>query len=138
MNRKNILIAGVLAVGLILILQLFNLQILNEEYKITGVGTNEYSLAWDAAGNLYGGNATNEFVKGYALPRTEPFTTKAASKYSFVKTADGLVGVEGVEVDANAPVKYYNLQGIEVDGDNLSNGIYIKVQGKKSTKIYVK
>ncbi len=111
---------------------------LNEEYKITGVGSNEYSLAWDAAGNLYGGNATNEFVKGYALPRTEPFTTKAASKYSFVKTADGLVGVEGVEVDANAPVKYYNLQGIEVNADNLNNGIYIKVQGKKSSKIYVK
>ena len=35
MERKNILIAGVVAVGLILILQLFNLQILNEEYKIT-------------------------------------------------------------------------------------------------------
>ena len=111
---------------------------LNEEYKITGVGNNEYSLAWDAAGNLYGGNATKEFVKGYAIPRAEPFTTKAASKYSFVKTADGLVGVEGVEVDADAPVKYYNLQGIEVDGENLSNGIYIKVQGKKTSKIYVK
>ena len=111
---------------------------LNEEYKINGVGNNEYSLAWDAAGNLYGGNATKEFVKGYAIPRTEPFTTKAASKYSFVKTADGLVGVEGVEVDADAPVKYYNLQGIEVDGENLSNGIYIKVQGKKTSKIYVK
>ena len=35
MNRANILIAGVVAVGLILIFQLFNLQILNEEYKIT-------------------------------------------------------------------------------------------------------
>lgn len=35
MNRKNILIAGVAAVGLILILQLFNLQILNDKYKIT-------------------------------------------------------------------------------------------------------
>lgn len=35
MNKKNILIAGVLFFGLILILQLFNLQILNEEYKIT-------------------------------------------------------------------------------------------------------
>ena len=35
MNRKNILIAGVLAFGFILIIQLFNLQILNEEYKIT-------------------------------------------------------------------------------------------------------
>ena len=35
MNRKNILIAGVLLFGFILILQLFNLQILNKEYKIT-------------------------------------------------------------------------------------------------------
>lgn len=35
MNRKNILVAGVAAVGLILILQLFNLQILNDKYKIT-------------------------------------------------------------------------------------------------------
>ena len=35
MERKNILIAGVVTVALILIIQLFNLQILNEEYKIT-------------------------------------------------------------------------------------------------------
>ncbi len=35
MEKKNILIIGVLAVGLILIIQLFNLQILKKEYKIT-------------------------------------------------------------------------------------------------------
>ncbi len=35
MERKNFLIAGVVIVGLLLIIQLFNLQILNEEYKIT-------------------------------------------------------------------------------------------------------
>ena len=35
MERKNILIAGVVTVAFILIIQLFNLQILNEEYKIT-------------------------------------------------------------------------------------------------------
>ena len=35
MEKKNVLILGVLAVGLILIIQLFNLQILNDEYKIT-------------------------------------------------------------------------------------------------------
>ena len=35
MEKKNILIFGVLAVGLILIMQLFNLQILKKEYKIT-------------------------------------------------------------------------------------------------------
>ena len=35
MEKKNVLIFGVLAVGLILIMQLFNLQILKKEYKIT-------------------------------------------------------------------------------------------------------
>lgn len=35
MDKKDTLIIGLIAVGVILILQLFNLQILNEEYKIT-------------------------------------------------------------------------------------------------------
>ena len=35
MEKKNVLILGVLAIGLILIIQLFNLQILNDQYKIT-------------------------------------------------------------------------------------------------------
>ena len=35
MEKKNVLIMGVLVVGLILIAQLFNLQILNKQYKIT-------------------------------------------------------------------------------------------------------
>lgn len=35
MEKKNILVAGLIAVGAILIFQLFNLQILNQEYKIT-------------------------------------------------------------------------------------------------------
>ena len=108
---------------------------LNEEYKINGVGNNEYSLAWDAAGNLYGGNATKEFVKGYAIPRTEPFTTKAATKYAI--TWNGSSDVEGITIDTeDAPVEYYNLQGVKVE--NPSNGIFIKVQGKKSEKVYVK
>lgn len=112
---------------------------LRRDYAIThGIGTNVYDIAWDLAGNIYVCGNTGEYLKAFALPRTEPAVTKAASKYSFVKTADGLVGVEGVEVDVNAPVKYYNLQGIEVDADNLNNGIYIKVQGSKSSKIYVK
>ena len=35
MEKKNVLIIGVLVIGLILIAQLFNLQILQDEYKIT-------------------------------------------------------------------------------------------------------
>lgn len=64
MEKKNILIAGVLAVGLILILQLFNLQILNDEYKITAEN-NAYKyvtrypvrgLILDRNGNILVGN----------------------------------------------------------------------------------
>lgn len=48
------------------------------------------------------------------------------------------VGVEDViaEEDADAPIEYYNLQGIKVE--KPENGIYIKVQGKKVSKVYVK
>ena len=38
-----------------------------------------------------------------------------------------------VEVDANAPVEYYNLQGVKVV--NPSNGLFIKKQGNKAVKV---
>ena len=42
-------------------------------------------------------------------------------------------GVENVEIDNNAPVEYYNLQGVKVA--NPENGIFIKVQGSIATKV---
>lgn len=48
-------------------------------------------------------------------------------------------GIEDVAVsDENAPVEYYNINGMRVNGDNLTPGIYIKRQGAVTTKIYVK
>ena len=50
---------------------------------------------------------------------------------------DSTSGVENFETeDANAPVEYYNLQGVKVA--NPSNGIFIKVQGNKASKVLVK
>ena len=50
---------------------------------------------------------------------------------------DSTSGVGSIETEnADAPVKYYNLQGVEVA--NPSNGIFIKVQGTKATKEYIK
>ena len=46
------------------------------------------------------------------------------------------VGVDGIVVDDNAPVYYYNLQGVKVN--NPTNGLYIKVQGNKASKVLVK
>ena len=47
-------------------------------------------------------------------------------------------GVQGVAVDdANAPVEYFNLQGVRVA--NPENGLYIRRQGnKKSRKIIIR
>lgn len=42
--------------------------------------------------------------------------------------------VEGIEIDnSNAPVEYFNLQGVKVT--NPDNGLFIKVQGNKVSKV---
>lgn len=42
-------------------------------------------------------------------------------------------GINDVMVEENAPVEYYNLQGVKVE--NPENGIFIKRQGSKATKV---
>lgn len=47
--------------------------------------------------------------------------------------------INGVAVDtANYPVEYFNLNGVRLNGENLSNGIYIRRQGNEVSKILVK
>ena len=46
---------------------------------------------------------------------------------------DVVTGIENVEAEVDAPVEYYNLQGIKVA--NPSNGLFIKKQGNKTTKV---
>ena len=45
-------------------------------------------------------------------------------------------GVDEIAIDENAPVEYYNLQGVRVE--NPANGLYIRRQGKVVTKVLVK
>lgn len=49
---------------------------------------------------------------------------------------EGASAITDITVDENAPVEYYNLQGLKVQ--NPENGLYIRRQGKSVTKIYVK
>lgn len=46
------------------------------------------------------------------------------------------VGYLTIDGDADAPVYYYDMQGIRVD--NPEKGMFIRVQGKKATKVYMK
>ena len=52
---------------------------------------------------------------------------------SLYKYIDIETGIEDTMVDDNAPVEYYNLQGVKVA--NPENGIFIKKQGTKTTKV---
>lgn len=57
----------------------------------------------------------------------EPVIKISYSNYTDVSS------IEKVEVNENAPVEYYNLQGVKVA--NPENGIFIKKQGAKTTKV---
>lgn len=47
-------------------------------------------------------------------------------------------GIAGVEADGNAPVEYFNLNGVQVKADNMTPGVYVRRQGKNVTKVMVK
>jgi len=63
------------------------------------------------------------------------FFTKLTVKYIIDNNVTGIDGIESD--DENAPVEYFNLQGIRVNGDNLGTGIYIRRQGSKTTKVLI-
>ena len=54
----------------------------------------------------------------------------------FAIMSDDTNGIANVGVDTNAPVEYYNLQGVRVA--NPEAGLYIKRQGNTATKVFVK
>ncbi len=55
---------------------------------------------------------------------------------SFTSTMSGIDSIVVPDAEMNAPVEYYNLQGVKVA--NPENGVYIRVQGNKATKVLVK
>lgn len=49
------------------------------------------------------------------------------------------VGVDNVAADStDAPAEYFNLQGVRVDADNLTPGIYVRRQGNNTSKVIIK
>ncbi len=103
---------------------------LEESLQITeNVLTKSFGVAFDAAGNIYLSD-NSDHLRAWALPKANNTYTTTANE---MLVADATTGVEGVAVDANAPVEYYNLQGVKVA--NPENGIFVKKQGSRITKV---
>ena len=45
-------------------------------------------------------------------------------------------GIADIVVDENAPVEYFNLQGVRVE--NPENGLFIRRQGGKVSKVIIR
>lgn len=58
----------------------------------------------------------------------------------FDATTNAIIGdvIADEVIDENAPVEYFNIQGVRVNGDNLPAGLYIRRQGTKAAKILVR
>lgn len=75
---------------------------------------------------------------GHAHTYKVVLTVKDAEENTIATATNTIVstGVEGIEADNQGAVRYYNLQGVEVA--EPSNGVFIKVEGAKKTKVLVK
>ena len=101
-------------------------------YIIEGIGYDGYGYNQNA-GDLIG--QFPSFVAGTdELPIFKAYkNAKGKTIYTTGDAANVFNGVEKIEADNNAPIEYYNLQGIKVA--NPQGGVFIKVQGEKATKI---
>lgn len=90
--------------------------------------------------------ANGDGTYSYTLSDYEPGTTiRVAAKVAFTGgmgvtpiceyTIPQSVGIDKIDSDENAPVEYYNLQGIRVE--QPQNGIYIRRQGSKVSKVII-
>lgn len=125
---------------------------------VTVLGTTGTSADWDDVINTsdrYGAPASDTPIEvGQSLPVTlyaaginasasESWMLKAGTYALKLDLSKMLVsvnnvdsGVEDVEFDVDAPVQYFNLQGVRVE--NPAQGIYIRVQGNKVSKVIVR
>ena len=117
----------------------------------TGTRSTAFAI-FDEEGNIvayHAENAKSGIGQGFGSFIAVPYTScsvyiyhfvagSVAEKFTFAVEPQGSSSVDAIEVveDMNAPVEYYNLQGVKVA--NPSNGIFIKVQGTKATKIHIK
>ena len=113
-----------------------------EQYKfdaLNGKGSdlNSYQITFDPAGNLFLANRSS--MRVYALPReAAQAVTPAKAEYVVNGTALGVDDIIDAAEDSNAPVRFYNLNGVEVGADNMAPGLYIRRQGNTATKVVVK
>lgn len=88
--------------------------------------------------NLWFGTNTSPLDRyGFVASKNPDGTVKEWYPCTVEFVLPDMSGVNEVEFDANAPVKYFNLQGMEI-ANPAKGQVVIKTQGKKAEKIVVR
>ena len=80
-----------------------------------------------------GGNQNNWLLLDSSSNIFSCYESQQNKVYLYQRIEDPTTAVEEVEAEVNAPVEYYNLQGVKVA--NPKNGIFIKKQGCRASKV---
>ncbi len=133
----------------------FNVYLAQDGYRITKIEftQNEGSTNWgdvtvttneeDVTGTVATTNKAWEAPAGSLINKvtfTPTATIRFATlKVTYVEDSNGVAEIGSIGIDnSNAPVEYFNLQGIRVNGDQLTPGLYIRRQGTEASKVLVK
>ena len=93
-------------------------------------GVTVEQMSFDYAGNLV---VAGHYLGVFILPTENNVCETPARSWLTVTSGNASVAIEEVDTDENAPVEYYNLQGMKVA--RPENGIFIKKQGSKAIKV---
>ncbi len=89
----------------------------------------KYDITYDAKGN-----PTEIILSVYSFDDDEYFPDTRIVYGDYTDVSLGIDDVTAAD-DADAPVEYFNLQGVRVD--NPQSGLYIRRQGNSVTKVYL-
>ncbi len=109
---------------------------LTKTYEVTdgtgGAGTTprkQFIESTPVLGRYVTLNTTKAFNSGWGIKLKE---LRVMGQKSMTQT-----GIEAINVDSAAPARYFRLDGVEVSGQ-LPAGIYVKLQGNKASKVFVR
>lgn len=97
-----------------------SLVVCNSFYHIPALSENAFDENVYADASL---EVPKDYIKSY-------IAAEGWKKFAHISAVSG---IENIEVDVNTPVEYFNLQGVKVA--NPSNGLYIRRQGGKTSKV---
>lgn len=111
---------------------------ITKRYEIATPNISWATARFDYAGNLYYYGRESQTCNVYSLAELNPSVSTPAPKDNIISGVSGVGVIDADEAVNDAPVYYYNLQGIQVSAENLTPGIYVRVQGKDAQKVLIK